>query len=46
MPASQVDESLLPDHLKSKHVAAANRTGHETVSSPSDSPVAGEIVDM
>lgn len=43
--ASQVDERSLPHHPVSNHVAAADQTGHETVSSPSVSPI-GEVVDF
>jgi hypothetical protein len=46
VPASQMDERMLPNHLVSNHVAAAYQTGHGTVHSPLDSPMAGEIVDI
>ncbi|XP_047085448.1 DNA-dependent metalloprotease dvc-1-like [Lolium rigidum] len=46
VPASQIGERLLPNRLESNHVAAAYQTGHGTVHSPLDSPMAGEIVDI
>lgn len=42
VPASQVEERPLPDHLVRNRVAAPGQTGHETL----DSPIVGEIVDI
>uniref|UniRef100_A0ACD5X221 Uncharacterized protein n=1 Tax=Avena sativa TaxID=4498 RepID=A0ACD5X221_AVESA len=44
VPASQVDERLLPHHPVSNHVAAADQSGRGTVSATSDSPMVGDIV--
>ncbi|XP_062210388.1 uncharacterized protein LOC133911923 isoform X2 [Phragmites australis] len=45
-PASRPEERSLPNHAPGSHGVAGNQAGCESVSSPLDSPIRGEIVDI
>ncbi|KAK8446443.1 hypothetical protein SEVIR_9G491800v4 [Setaria viridis] len=46
VPASQPEEISWPIHSVGSNGVAGNQAGHESVSSPLDSPIRGEIVDI
>uniref|UniRef100_A0A0D9VRB4 SprT-like domain-containing protein n=1 Tax=Leersia perrieri TaxID=77586 RepID=A0A0D9VRB4_9ORYZ len=46
VPASQVDGSSFSGHRMSSHVVAEDQAGHETATSPLNSPTRGIIVDI
>lgn len=46
VPASRPEERSWPNHPVDSNGAAGNQAGHESMSSPLDSPVGGEIVDI
>ncbi|ONL95143.1 hypothetical protein ZEAMMB73_Zm00001d028237 [Zea mays] len=46
VPASQPEERSCSSHPVSSNGVAGNQAGHEHMSSPTDSPIRGEIVDI
>lgn len=45
-PAPRPEERLLPSHAMANHEVAGDQSAHESVSSPLDSPIRGDIIDI